>query len=67
MKVSLTIQELIREKMLANIDIDKVEHLVNDYNRLNGLLTQTFYELFNDNEHQLTTQDQKKNSFNDCG
>lgn len=60
MKVSLTIQELIREKMLANIDIDEVEHLVDDYNKLSNLLTQTFYELFNDNEYQITTQDQKK-------
>lgn len=60
MKVSLTVQELIREKMLANIDIDEVEHLVDDYNKLSNLLTQTFYELFNDNEYQITTQDQKK-------
>lgn len=60
MKISLAVQELIREKMLANIDIDKVEHLVDDYSRLNGLLSQTFYDLFNDNEYQLTTQDQKK-------
>ena len=60
MKISLAVQELIREKMLANIDIDKVEHLVDDYSRLNELLSQTFYNLFNDNEYQLTTQDQKK-------
>lgn len=60
MKISLTVQELIREKMLANIDIDKVEHLVDDYSRLNGLLSKTFYDLFNDNEYQITTQDQKK-------
>lgn len=62
MKISLSIQELIREKMLANIDIDKVEHLVDDYNELRGFLSQTFYDLFNDNEYQLTTQDQKKSS-----
>ncbi|HHL2499860.1 TPA: CpaF family protein [Yersinia enterocolitica] len=60
MKISLAVQELIREKMLANIDIDKVEHLVDDYKKLNGLLSQTFYDLFNDNEYQITTQDQKK-------
>ncbi|CNH02740.1 putative tight adherance operon protein [Yersinia thracica] len=60
MKVSLTIQELIREKMLANIDIDKVEHLVDDYHKLSALLSQTFYDLYNDNEYKLTTQDQKK-------
>ncbi|CNC50178.1 putative tight adherance operon protein [Yersinia frederiksenii] len=60
MKVSLTIQELIREKILANIDIDEVEDLVDDYNKLNNLLSQTFYDLFNDNEYQITTQDQKK-------
>lgn len=60
MNVSLTIQELIREKILANIDIDEVEDLVDDYNKLNNLLSQTFYDLFNDNEYQITTQDQKK-------
>ncbi|MDN0108346.1 CpaF family protein [Yersinia rochesterensis] len=60
MKVSLTIQELIREKMLANIDIDKVENLVDDYSKLSGLLSQTFHDLYNDNEYKLTTQDQKK-------
>lgn len=59
MKISLTTQEIIREKMLANIDIDKVEYLINDYAKLNNLISQTFYEIFNDNEHQLTTQDQK--------
>ncbi|EPS8492737.1 CpaF family protein [Yersinia enterocolitica] len=60
MKISLAVQELIREKMLANIDIDKVEHLVDDYSKLSGLLSETFHGLFNDNEYKLTTQDQKK-------
>lgn len=60
MEISLTIQELIREKMLSNIDIDKVEYLVDNYSKLSELLSQTFYELFNDNEYQLTTQDQKQ-------
>lgn len=60
MEISLTIQELIREKMLSNIDIDKVEYLVDNYSKLSELLSQTFDELFNDNEYQLTTQDQKQ-------
>lgn len=60
MGISLIIQELIREKMLSNIDIDKVEHLVSDYSKLSELLSQTFDDLFNDNEYQLTTQDQKQ-------
>ncbi|HHL2561913.1 TPA: CpaF family protein [Yersinia enterocolitica] len=60
MEISLTIQELIREKMLTNIDIDKVEYLVDNYSKLSELLSQTFDELFNDNEYQLTTQDQKQ-------
>lgn len=60
MGISLIIQELIREKMLTNIDIDKVEHLVADYSKLSELLSQTFDDLFNDNEYQLTTQDQKQ-------
>ncbi|WP_407083962.1 ATPase, T2SS/T4P/T4SS family, partial [Yersinia proxima] len=46
--------------MLSNIDIDKVEYLVDNYSKLSELLSQTFYELFNDNEYQLTTQDQKQ-------
>ncbi|EEP95220.1 Type II secretion protein [Yersinia aldovae ATCC 35236] len=45
--------------MLANIDIDKVEDLVDDYVKLISLLSQTYYSLFNDNEYKLTTQDQK--------
>lgn len=60
MGISLIIQELIREKMLSNIDIDKVEHLISDYSKLSELLSQTFDDLFNDNEYQLTTQDQKQ-------
>jgi pilus assembly protein CpaF len=59
LKVSLDIQEKIREKMLANIDIDKVEYLVDDYSKLTDLLSQTYYDLFNDNEYRLTTLDQK--------
>ncbi len=60
MKVSLNTQELIREKLLANIDIDKVEYLVDDYSKLSELLSQTLDDLFNDNDYKLTTQDQKK-------
>ncbi|WP_392433313.1 CpaF family protein [Yersinia sp. HM-2024] len=60
MGISLITQELIREKMLSNIDIDKVEHLITDYSKLSELLSQTFDDLFNDNEYQLTTQDQKQ-------
>lgn len=45
--------------MLANIDIDKVEYLVDDYSKLTDLLSQTYYDLFNDNEYRLTTLDQK--------
>lgn len=66
MKVSLNTQELIREKLLANIDIDKVEYLVDDYSKLSELLSQTLDDLFNDNDYKLTTQDQK-NNFYDCG
>ncbi|CNK44952.1 putative tight adherance operon protein [Yersinia mollaretii] len=60
MNVSLAVQELIREKMLANIDIDKVEYLVDDYSKLIELLSQTFHTLFSDNKYKLTTQEQKK-------
>ncbi|ADE63556.1 type II/IV secretion system protein [Yersinia pestis biovar Antiqua str. B42003004] len=45
--------------MLANIDINKVELLVGDRNKLIGLLSQTFDDLFNNNEYNLTTQAQK--------
>lgn len=55
----LKIQELMRERMLANIDINKVELLVGDRNKLIGLLSQTFDDLFNNNEYNLTTQAQK--------
>lgn len=44
--------------MLANIDINKVELLVGDRNKLIGLLSQTFDDLFNNNEYNLTTQAQ---------
>lgn len=60
MKVPLSTQELIRERMLANIDIDKIEHLVDDYSKLSELLSQTLDDLFNKNDYKLTTQDQKK-------
>ncbi|CNE66180.1 CpaF family protein [Yersinia mollaretii] len=60
MNVSLTAQELIREKMLANIDIDKVEYLVDDYSKLIDLLSQTYHGLFNENKYKLTTQEQNK-------
>ncbi|AAM87035.1 CpaF family protein [Yersinia pestis] len=59
MIVPLKIQELMRERMLANIDINKVELLVGDRNKLIGLLSQTFDDLFNNNEYNLTTQAQK--------
>ncbi|AJJ55718.1 ATP synthase alpha/beta family, nucleotide-binding domain protein [Yersinia pseudotuberculosis IP 32953] len=59
MIVPLKIQELMRERMLANIDINKVELLVDDRNKLIGLLSQTFDDLFNNNEYNLTTQAQK--------
>lgn len=59
MIVPLKIQELMRERMLANIDINKVELLVGDRNKLIGLLSQTFDDLFNNNEYNLTTQSQK--------
>lgn len=59
MIIALKIQELMREKILANIDIDKVELMVGDHNKLLGLLSQTFDDLFNDNEYNLTTQEQK--------
>lgn len=49
----------MRERMLANIDINKVELLVGDRNKLIGLLSQTFDDLFNNNEYNLTTQAQK--------
>ncbi len=58
MIVPLKIQELMRERMLANIDINKVELLVGDRNKLIGLLSQTFDDLFNNNEYNLTTQAQ---------
>lgn len=45
--------------MLANIDINKVELLVGDRKKLIGLLSQTFDDLFNNNEYNLTTQAQK--------
>ncbi|QHB33970.1 CpaF family protein [Yersinia canariae] len=56
----MSTQELIRERMLANIDIDKIEHLVDDYSKLSELLSQTLDDLFNKNDYKLTTQDQKK-------
>ncbi|ARB86511.1 MULTISPECIES: CpaF family protein [Yersinia] len=59
MNISLIIQEKIRDKFLANIDIDKVESLVDDYDKLSDLLSQTYDGLFNDNEYRLNTQDQK--------
>ncbi len=59
MIVPLKIQELMRERMLANIDINKVELLVGDRKKLIGLLSQTFDDLFNNNEYNLTTQAQK--------
>ena len=59
MNISLIIQEKIREKMLANIDIDKVENMVDDYGKLSDLLSQTYDDLFNDNEYRLNTQEQK--------
>ncbi|CNJ28700.1 putative tight adherance operon protein [Yersinia intermedia] len=59
MNISLIIQEKIRDKFLTNIDIDKVESLVDDYDKLSDLLSQTYDGLFNDNEYRLNTQDQK--------
>lgn len=59
MNISLIIQEKIRDKFLANIDIDKVESLVDDYDKLSDLLSQTYDDLFNDNEYRLNTQEQK--------
>ena len=59
MNISLIIQEKIREKMLANIDIDKVENMVDDYGKLSDLLSQTYDDLFNDNEYRLNTQEQR--------
>lgn len=59
MNISLIIQEKIREKMLTNIDIDKVENMVDDYGKLSDLLSQTYDDLFNDNEYRLNTQEQK--------
>ncbi len=59
MIVPLKIQELMRERSIANIDINKVELLVDDRNKLIGLLSQTFDDLFNNNEYNLTTQAQK--------
>ena len=58
MNISLIIQEKIREKMLTNIDIDKVENMVDDYGKLSDLLSQTYDDLFNDNEYRLNTQEQ---------
>lgn len=60
MKVPLNTQEIIRDKMLASIDIDQVQYLVDDYSKLSELLSQTLDELFNNNDYKLTTQDQKK-------
>ncbi|CNF54279.1 putative tight adherance operon protein [Yersinia enterocolitica] len=60
MKVPLNTQKIIREKMLASIDIDQVQYLVDDYSKLSELLSQTLDELFNNNDYKLTTQDQKK-------
>ncbi|EPZ8124088.1 CpaF family protein [Yersinia enterocolitica] len=60
MKVPLNTQEIIRERMLASIDIDQVQYLVDDYSKLSELLSQTLDELFNNNDYKLTTQDQKK-------
>lgn len=45
--------------MLTNIDIDKVENMVDDYGKLSDLLSQTYDDLFNDNEYRLNTQEQK--------
>ena len=44
--------------MLTNIDIDKVENMVDDYGKLSDLLSQTYDDLFNDNEYRLNTQEQ---------
>ncbi|HHL2294606.1 TPA: CpaF family protein [Yersinia enterocolitica] len=60
MKVPLNTQKIIRERMLASIDIDQVQYLVDDYSKLSELLSQTLDELFNNNDYKLTTQDQKK-------